>query len=121
MGGTVPDERSTDKLLIKTNRAAATEISETQHAKLTDLLGWTGTFVKEMEENLRTPTWWADPDARAHSSMIDAPDAWASLKSHEYDLVVTDIQMPRMDGFEHTGTTRNEEKTAKLSVGPVTA
>ena len=31
---------------------------------------------------------------------VDGIDAWNTLRSGSFDLVITDIDMPRMDGFE---------------------
>ena len=31
---------------------------------------------------------------------VDGVDGWNSLRTHDYDLVISDVDMPRMDGIE---------------------
>lgn len=53
-----------------------------------------------------------------------APDgavALAALRTEPFDLVVSDVEMPRMDGFELTKRIRAEPKLAELPVVLVTA
>jgi two-component system chemotaxis sensor kinase CheA len=53
-----------------------------------------------------------------------APDgaaAFNALHTDPFDLVVSDIEMPRMDGFELTKRIRGEPKLAELPVVLVTA
>lgn len=52
---------------------------------------------------------------------VDGVDAWTSLKSEEFDLVLSDVDMPRMDGFELTARIRADRKLADLPVVLVTA
>ncbi len=51
----------------------------------------------------------------------DGIEAWTFLKSEEVDLVVSDVDMPRMDGFELTTRIRADRKLADLPVVLVTA
>jgi len=48
-------------------------------------------------------------------------DAWTALRTEEFDLVVSDVDMPRMDGFELTTRIRADRKLADLPVVLVTA
>ena len=51
--------------------------------------------------------------------VIEADDGhhgWARLQRHNVDLVLTDIQMPRMDGLELLKTIRSSEKYSALPV-----
>ena len=53
-----------------------------------------------------------------------APDgaaAFAALRAEPYDLVVSDVEMPRLDGFELTKRIRGEPKWTELPVVLVTA
>ncbi|MBI2461065.1 MAG: response regulator [Candidatus Rokubacteria bacterium] len=52
---------------------------------------------------------------------VDGVEAWTLLKSEEVDLVVSDVDMPRMDGFELTTRIRADRKLAELAVVLVTA
>jgi two-component system chemotaxis sensor kinase CheA len=52
---------------------------------------------------------------------VDGVDAWTLLRSETFDLVVSDVDMPRMDGFELTARIRADRKLADLPVVLVTA
>lgn len=51
---------------------------------------------------------------------VDGAEAFAALKTGSFDLVVSDVEMPRMDGFELTRRIRKEERYADLPVVLVT-
>jgi two-component system chemotaxis sensor kinase CheA len=52
---------------------------------------------------------------------IDGLEAWALLRSEPFDLVVSDVEMPRLDGFELTSRLRADPRLADLPVVLVTA
>lgn len=52
---------------------------------------------------------------------VDGVDAWTVLKSEGCDLVVSDVDMPRLDGFELTARIRADPALATLPVILVTA
>ena len=52
---------------------------------------------------------------------VDGIEAWTLLKSEDFDLVVSDVDMPRMDGFDLTGRIRADRRLAELPVVLVTA
>jgi two-component system chemotaxis sensor kinase CheA len=52
---------------------------------------------------------------------VDGLDAWSALRTGDFDLVVVDIDMPRMDGFELTQRIRGDRDLADLPVVLVTA
>ena len=52
---------------------------------------------------------------------IDGVDALTALKSREFDLLVSDVEMPRMDGFDLTAKVRADKKLVELPVVLVTA
>jgi two-component system chemotaxis sensor kinase CheA len=62
-------------------------------------------------------------EAAGHNvkSAVDGLDAFTSLKTEDFDLVVSDIDMPRMNGFDLTTKIRNDKKLADLPVVLVTA
>jgi two-component system, chemotaxis family, sensor kinase CheA len=51
----------------------------------------------------------------------DGAEAWAALKSEPFDLVVSDVDMPRVNGFELTARIRSDPRLASLPVVLVTA
>jgi two-component system, chemotaxis family, sensor kinase CheA len=52
---------------------------------------------------------------------VDGIDGYTALRTGEYDLVVSDVDMPRMSGFELTTKIREDSKYAELPVILVTA
>ncbi len=52
---------------------------------------------------------------------VDGADAWALLKTGNFDVVVSDIEMPRMDGFELTAKIRGDETLKNIPVVVVTS
>ena len=47
---------------------------------------------------------------------IDGMDGWNALRSGEYDLVITDVDMPRMDGIELTTLIKKDPQLKSLPV-----
>lgn len=52
---------------------------------------------------------------------VDGMDAWQSLSEHGADLVISDVEMPRMNGFILTETIRGSKRFHDLPVILVTA
>jgi two-component system chemotaxis sensor kinase CheA len=52
---------------------------------------------------------------------VDGLEAWALLKTEAFDLVITDVEMPRLNGFELTVRIRADEQLRDLPVVLVTA
>ena len=52
---------------------------------------------------------------------VDGMEAWSMLKLEPFDLLVSDVEMPRMNGFELTGRIRGDKALADLPVVLVTA
>jgi two-component system, chemotaxis family, sensor kinase CheA len=52
---------------------------------------------------------------------VDGIDAFTKLRGGEFDLVVSDVEMPRLDGFGLTARVRADSKLADLPVVLVTA
>lgn len=57
----------------------------------------------------------------AVKTAVDGMDAWTILKTDPIDLVVSDIEMPRMNGFDLTHAIRHDHILAELPVVLVTA
>jgi two-component system chemotaxis sensor kinase CheA len=54
------------------------------------------------------------------TTAIDGNDALSRLKTEEFDIVVSDVEMPRMDGFELTAAIRRDTRLAGIPVVLVT-
>jgi len=52
---------------------------------------------------------------------VDGLDALSALHDEDFDLVISDIEMPRMDGFELTSKIRSDMRLARVPVMLVTA
>ncbi|MHB8743446.1 MAG: hybrid sensor histidine kinase/response regulator [Sulfuricaulis sp.] len=52
---------------------------------------------------------------------VDGAEAFAFLKTGKFDLVVSDVEMPRMDGFDLTAKIRADKGLSELPVVLVTA
>ncbi|MHB0916944.1 MAG: hybrid sensor histidine kinase/response regulator [Thiobacillus sp.] len=57
----------------------------------------------------------------AVATAVDGIDAYTTLKTGTFDLVVSDVEMPRMDGFDLTARIRADKQLAELPVVLVTA
>lgn len=57
----------------------------------------------------------------AVTTAVDGIDAYTTLKTAAFDLVVSDVEMPRMDGFDLTARIRADKQLADLPVVLVTA
>ncbi|WP_114970786.1 hybrid sensor histidine kinase/response regulator [Rhodoferax ferrireducens] len=57
----------------------------------------------------------------AVNTAVDGVDALTLLRTGHFDLVISDVEMPRMDGFELTARIRQDKKLAELPLVLVTA
>jgi two-component system, chemotaxis family, sensor kinase CheA len=55
------------------------------------------------------------------TTAVDGVDALTALRTRDFGLVVSDVDMPRMDGFELTARIRDDQRLAELPVILVTA
>ncbi|HXG01576.1 MAG TPA: response regulator, partial [Bacteroidota bacterium] len=55
------------------------------------------------------------------TTAVDGVDALTQLRTGEFDIVVSDVDMPRMNGFELTARIRSDRKLGDLPVVLVTA
>ncbi len=54
------------------------------------------------------------------TTSVDGAEAWSKLKTDDYDLVVSDVEMPNMNGFELTARIRQDKDLSDLPVILVT-
>lgn len=54
-------------------------------------------------------------------AVVDGIEAWTALQERPFDVVVSDVEMPGMNGFDLTAKIRGESKWADLPVVLVTA
>ncbi len=52
---------------------------------------------------------------------VDGVDAFTALREEEFDLVVSDVEMPRMNGFDLTARIRSDKRLSELPVVLITA
>lgn len=55
------------------------------------------------------------------TTAVDGVEAYTTLKSGRFDLLVSDVEMPRMDGFDLTAKLRADKTLAHLPIVLVTA
>lgn len=55
------------------------------------------------------------------TTAVDGLDAFTRLRTEHFDLVVSDVEMPRLNGFDLTARIRADKKLAELPVVLVTA
>jgi two-component system chemotaxis sensor kinase CheA len=55
------------------------------------------------------------------TTAVDGADAWAKLKDGHFDIVVTDVEMPHMDGIDLTERIRRDSRFARTPVVLVTS
>jgi len=55
------------------------------------------------------------------TTAVDGVDAYTTLKTGAFDLIVSDVEMPRMDGFDLTAKVRADKRLGELPVVLVTA
>lgn len=57
----------------------------------------------------------------AVTTAVDGVDAWTLVKTEKFDIIVSDVEMPRMDGFELTARLRADKELEEIPVVLVTA
>jgi response regulator RpfG family c-di-GMP phosphodiesterase/signal transduction histidine kinase len=55
------------------------------------------------------------------ATAVDGLEGWVHVQNHMPDIVISDIMMPRMDGFELLQKIKNTETTSKIPVILITA
>lgn len=55
------------------------------------------------------------------TTAVDGVEAYTALKTGTFDLLVSDVEMPRMDGFDLTAKVRSDKRFAPMPIVLVTA
>jgi two-component system chemotaxis sensor kinase CheA len=55
------------------------------------------------------------------TTAVDGADAFTKARTGEFDIIVSDVDMPKMNGFELTAKIRNNKKLSEIPVVLVTA
>lgn len=95
-----------DGQLDKLRRGAAARSNARKHVLVVD----DSLTVRELERKL------LEKRGYAVTVAVDGMDGWNALRSTRFDLVVTDVDMPRMDGIELVSLIRRD---AQLRATPV--
>ncbi len=66
--------------------------------------------VREVERNLLQSNGYQVEVA------VDGMDGWNAARTTEYDLIVSDIDMPRMNGFEFVSKMKNDERVCNIPI-----
>jgi two-component system chemotaxis sensor kinase CheA len=104
--------KSASKVSVAALEAAAEEVVEARkHILIVEDSITARTLLKNILEA-------AGYDVR---TAVDGIDALTILKTEEFNVVISDVDMPRMNGFDLTGKIRSDKKLAELPVVLVTA
>lgn len=99
-GGPAREVEAEEAVPVKAKRVLVAEDSITARSLLKGILESAGYEVK---------------------AAVDGADAFAALKTEPFDLVVSDVDMPRLSGFDLTAKIRADKRLAELPVVLVTA
>jgi two-component system, chemotaxis family, sensor kinase CheA len=97
---TLSDNESLVDIDVEQKRILVAEDSLTSRSLLRNIFEAAGYFVK---------------------TTVDGAEAFATLNSEKFDLLVSDIEMPRMNGFELTTKIREDEKLSSLPIVLITS
>ncbi len=106
--------RSVDTLLhegrLRTIRATSHSQGLTRRARKRVLVVDDSLTVREVERKLLASRGY-DVDV-----CVDGADAWNTLRAQDYDLVLSDVDMPRMDGIELVRRIRDDARLRSMPV-----
>jgi two-component system chemotaxis sensor kinase CheA len=55
------------------------------------------------------------------TTAVDGAEAWTALRTGDFDLLVSDVEMPRLNGFDLTARVRSDQKLGELPIILITA
>lgn len=107
------------KSAVKTSSVQKIPISESR-----DIISEKKKFVLIVEDSITARTLLKnilETSGYEVKTAVDGVDAYTQLRSGEFDIVVSDVDMPRMNGFDLTAKIRADKKLSDLPVILVTA
>ena len=90
------------------------KIEETKKGPLSLLLAEDSLIVRDLEKNILQMAGYKVETAR------DGLEALEKLKEQDFDLIITDIEMPRMNGFELVAAVRKDDRHKEIPIIIVT-
>jgi two-component system chemotaxis sensor kinase CheA len=90
-------------------------VTETRHKEKRILVVEDAFSTRELEKSI------LETHGYVVDTAVDGLDALDRMVNNQYDLVVSDVEMPRMDGFELCRTLKNNEGYKDIPVVMVTA
>ena len=90
------------------------KIEETKKGPLSLLLAEDSLIVRDLEKNILQMAGYKVETAR------DGLEALENLKEQDFDLIITDIEMPRMNGFELVAAVRKDDRHKEIPIIIVT-
>jgi two-component system sensor histidine kinase and response regulator WspE len=103
--------RSLDKLLASAHLSKVSQTATTSFKeRLRILVVDDSITVREVERKL------LENNGYEVEVAVDGMDAWNAIRTHSYDLVVTDIDMPRLNGIELVTQIKNHPSFKSLPV-----
>jgi two-component system chemotaxis sensor kinase CheA len=91
------------------------DIKEEQHPTYSILVVDDAVALRELQKSMLESAGYSVEVA------ADGQEAWEKAKSRHFDLIISDIEMPRMDGFQFTEALRKDEEYKDVPVIIVTA
>jgi two-component system chemotaxis sensor kinase CheA len=116
-GKTVPIVNVHDliKSAVKSGGAAASATRPAQAARKSILIAEDSITARTLLKNI------VESAGYEVRTAVDGLDAYTTLKAGKFDLVVSDVEMPRMTGFDLTAKIRADKKLSETPVVLVTA
>ncbi len=111
----VPDLMKSATKLAATSRARAAAEKPTEAQKRAVLVVEDSITSRSLLKNI------LESAGYSVTTAVDGIDAYTALKSATFDLVVSDVEMPRMDGFDLTAKLRADKNLSELPIVLVTA
>jgi len=111
----VPDLMKSATKLAATSRAPAAAEKPTEAQKRAVLVVEDSITSRSLLKNI------LESAGYGVSTAVDGIDAYTALKTGTFDLVVSDVEMPRMDGFDLTAKIRADKNLSELPIVLVTA